>query len=396
MDSGLADKNESATEFDSTPSEDANLIIATSKIVPRVIVDRHDATISLLRGEGCFFFRGQCAFIPGDLKSVTLSFVGIGDHEHLSGLDFRSKTGMDAELGYLSTKVTLLYDVETITGSVFAIDPLGIRALQIVDGNGVRPRWFGSSKNVPITEHLVAFDTTEPLRARVDMYKIISITATAIKEIPGESRPGLSSPSLHTTDLWYPSIPSADLLLNDRSFQDIMKPEHGYMPLHWCKFGGPKGAYLRHIVEIALDDGLSPTAIEFRYSDQISIEPAYFSSYKRSPEEMESEPIDGPEGEYLQTVQVVRRGKWISALRVSHTPASSPIKKNIREWGIVDSHLFGSVGKYEEAPAEFKTLEATPGSTITGLYRSLRYTSREEEDNFGVISEMLDDLPALE
>ncbi|KAJ5918135.1 hypothetical protein N7454_010510 [Penicillium verhagenii] len=282
---------------------------------------------------------------------------------------------MDAELGYLSTKVTVLYDVETITGFVLAIDPRGIRALQIVDGNGVRSRWFGSSKNVPITERLVAFDTTEPLRVSVDMYKIISITATAIKEIRGESRAGLSSPSLHTTGLW--------------SFQDIMQPEHGYLPLHWCKFGGPKGAYLRDIVEIALSNGLYPSGIEFRYSDQLSIEPTYFSSYKRSPEEMDLEPIDGPGGEYLQTVEVARRASSVPGFKLITN------KRNILEWGYADSHLLGSVTHQTDPPSEFKTLEITPGSTITGFYRSLHYTSREV-DNFGVISEMLDDFPTLE
>jgi hypothetical protein len=57
--------------------------------------------------------------------------------------------------------------------------------------------------------------------------------------------------SLRATALWYPTVPSSDLCLNDESFTGESPLTAGYRPLVWIHFGGPNGTYLQSLTEIS-------------------------------------------------------------------------------------------------------------------------------------------------
>lgn len=163
--------NDSTTHYNDSYENESRLILAAANIqqphtLPRI--GSGDATYTVLR-RGCQTFRKQCASIPPDLTVVVMSFVGLGDYGHLSGLCFKSKNGTDSQLGYYTTESTDLFHVVNLRGFVLAIGPLGIRALQIIDNSGERSRWFGFPKNTPVTERLAAFDTTKPVQVSIDV-----------------------------------------------------------------------------------------------------------------------------------------------------------------------------------------------------------------------------------
>lgn len=107
--------------------------------------------------------------------------------------------------------------------------------------------------------------------------------------------------------------------LNEESFKDEPLVTGEYMPLHWAQFAGPKGAYLRHLIDISFSQFTYPATIKFQYNDS-SIEPAHFGLPESQDfPEMTTKHIDGPGGEYIQSVQVATR-RGICALKVSGMP----------------------------------------------------------------------------
>ena len=158
------DDDDLTTQFDAS-SDSESIITATAKIVQP---SPEDGTYPVFKA-GCRVFRRQQSFIPHDLIAIAFSFVGSEGHGHLCGLCFKSANGKDAQLGYSSAQDTVLYNVERLRGFVLSIDPRGIRALQVVDGNGARSPWFGYSENTPVTERLVAFDISKPVRVSIDV-----------------------------------------------------------------------------------------------------------------------------------------------------------------------------------------------------------------------------------
>lgn len=160
-----SDDTEPIAPSDISCDDESKLIEATAKIVQP---SAEDGTYPVFH-DGCRVFQRQHAFIPHDLVGVSMSFVGLGDHGHLSGLCFKSMSGADTQLGYFSSTSAVLCNVNDLSGFVLAIDPRGIRALQIVDRSGARSQWFGFSKDTPVTERLVAFDITKPVRVSIDV-----------------------------------------------------------------------------------------------------------------------------------------------------------------------------------------------------------------------------------
>lgn len=74
---------------------------------------------------------------------------------------------------------------------------------------------------------------------------------------------------MRATALWYPTVPSADLCLNDESFTGESPLTAGYRPLIWIQFGGPNGTYLQSLTEISATlSGGSIRSINFYYETE--------------------------------------------------------------------------------------------------------------------------------
>ncbi len=130
--------------------------------------------------------------------------------------------------------------------------------------------------------------------------------AIAELNLPHVPRPVAQGPSLRATALWYPTVPSPDLCLNDESFTGESPSAAGYQPLFWTRFGGPDGIYLRSLTEVCVTRLGGLCGIEFYYdTENIPTETrklgrrnfTEFSHVTRFP-------IDGPGGELIQTIDV--------------------------------------------------------------------------------------------
>jgi hypothetical protein len=141
-------------------------------------------------------------------------------------------------------------------------------------------------------------------------YKIVSL-ATA-----GSSTSHIQlvaqDPSLRATALWYPTVPSSDLCLNDESFTGESPLTAGYRPLIWIQFGGPNGTYLQSLTEISATlSRYSIHSIDFHYDTEEG--PKEVGKLGRSSirskrfwssSEIVRFSIDGPGGELIDSVEV--------------------------------------------------------------------------------------------
>lgn len=120
------------------------------------------------------------------------------------------------------------------------------------------------------------------------------------------STPLAQEPSLRTTALWYPEVPGLDLRLNDESFTGENPSASGYQPLFWTRFGGPNGIYLQHLTDVRLIQLGNICSIEFNYDREYiqkevgKLGRRPFTNFTR----VTQFPIDGPGGEFIQTVDV--------------------------------------------------------------------------------------------
>jgi hypothetical protein len=271
--------------------------------------------------EGCRLFQKQCASVPSDLSRIAFSITAVGNAEYITGIRLITSNGADIRLGYTAKGNELFLEVTAVKGFILAMGSRGIRALQVISGNGRTSKWFGCPKGSPATERLASFESISALEVGTDVspliiplmfyitdksqqgYKIVSL-AVAGQDLPRVPRPVAPGPSLRATALWYPTVPSPDWCLNDESFTGVIPSASGYQPLFWTRFGGPNGTYLRLLTEVCVTGMGGLCSIEFHYStDDIPTEvlklgrriPTEFGSVKRFP-------IDGPGGELIQAI----------------------------------------------------------------------------------------------
>ncbi|KAJ5113275.1 hypothetical protein N7456_001809 [Penicillium angulare] len=338
--------------------------------------------VGILRDD-CRALRRQHCSIPHDLSGIALYFVG-AEVQHLSGLCFKSKSGVDARLGYSSTERPVLYHTETLRGFALAIDNRGIRGLQVIDGNEHRSQWFGTTQDIPVTERLASLDTTEPLQITVDALKIVGMRSKYPRDILDESVTQNSS-SLRSTALWYPSVPSSAFCLNEQSFKGPIPPPTAFSPMHWVNFGGRKGTHLQYLTDISLGEFKYPASVKFQYEQDTLIEPLHFGVPETLDRyEYSANDIDGPGGEYIQTVHVAIRDKLCALKLITN-------KGREFECGTLEPPRPRRKGLDDPIPepepkAQFETINVAPGTIITGLYAGLDLMGFP---NFGVISEAI-------
>jgi hypothetical protein len=113
--------------------------------------------------------------------------------------------------------------------------------------------------------------------------------------------------------LWYPTVPSSDLCLNDESFTGESPLTAGYRPLIWIQFGGPNGTYLQSLTEISATlSRYSIHSIDFYYDTEEGLKEvgklgrSSIRSNKRfwGSSEIVRFSIDGPGGELIDSVEV--------------------------------------------------------------------------------------------
>ena len=139
-------------------------------------------------------------------------------------------------------------------------------------------------------------------------YKIVSIGAAGPDIDPNSLSGGHSLSrghplSLQSTALWYPSVPSPDLHLNDESLTGAHPCTAAYEPLIWTQFGGPKGASLHNLTEVRLNSFNELAGIEFDYKQTTPIDTMKLGRHDMTvPCDTQTLSIDGPGGEYIQRV----------------------------------------------------------------------------------------------
>lgn len=160
------------TDLHNSSPHDKSMDIAVTGFIdtPRQLpsVGPGDPTHSVLE-IGCQAFSEQYVYIPRDLIAICVFFVGLGSFGFLSGLRFKSACGADTQLGYSSAESQVVVNTKCLNGFCLATSQLGIRALQVVDGDGKRSSWVGSPQDMLLTEHLVSFDTNRPIQAKIDV-----------------------------------------------------------------------------------------------------------------------------------------------------------------------------------------------------------------------------------
>ncbi|KAJ5703944.1 hypothetical protein N7493_011082 [Penicillium malachiteum] len=318
--------------------------------------------------DGCRLLKTQHAHIPHNLDSISLSFIGVGDHGHLTGICLNSKDGIQTQLGYRFPKGTMVYKVEDLSGLVLAIDPKGVRAVKIVHRDEHCSDWFGFPEMTPVTERLRVVDATKPMHVSVDGYKIIGIAAHGPENVSDHSRLADTSPSLRSTALWYPAVPDKHISLNEQNLQETSTLTTKYMPLQWGYFGGPQGAYLQYLTGVSLSYFVNPLSIDFHYAVGSHIHRTQLGKVG-DPETDDTplRPIDGPEGEIIQSVQVAMCRGGICALKLK-TNNGTTFQCGTTSPPRPRAPFPGAPIPEREPEAEFETLTVAPNTTITGFY----------------------------
>lgn len=168
--------------------------------------------------------------------------------------------------------------------------------------------------------------------------------------------------SLRDAAFWYPSLPDADLDLNEEGFTAKELATTSYEPVHWTNFAGPNGEYLNYLTAISVfaDKG-SPKCIEFHYSNNDV--PWECRKVGRCTPSQQAEftkfDINGAEGERINYLTVYNRHNARS--KELGMVTSIEIMTNWGNW-----NLFGA-GDGSENAGEVSTV-AAEGFDIHGLY----------------------------
>ena len=107
-------------------------------------------------------------FIPKTLSKVAFSVVQAGEADYVVGL----RGGDEKQLGYCAEGRELFFEVRALTGFSVAVGPRGIRALQVICGDGTRSPWFGRSGDTPITGRLARSNCITALEVGFDVSSI--------------------------------------------------------------------------------------------------------------------------------------------------------------------------------------------------------------------------------
>lgn len=122
--------------------------------------------------EGCRLLFEQVVSIPEDLVSIAFSIAVDGNTEYLAGMRFISKDGGSIQLGYRNEYEELYYKVAALKGFIIAMGSRGLHGIRVLGADGSISKWFGSSKDSPVTERLGDIESTPALVIGFDVISI--------------------------------------------------------------------------------------------------------------------------------------------------------------------------------------------------------------------------------
>lgn len=123
--------------------------------------------------EGCRLFQKQSATIPSDLSRIALSTTAAGNVAYIVGMRLITSDGADVRLGYMAENNELFFEVTAVKGFVLAMGPRGLRALQVIGGDGRVSKWLGCPEESPVTERLAGFESIGALEVGVDVSPLV-------------------------------------------------------------------------------------------------------------------------------------------------------------------------------------------------------------------------------
>jgi hypothetical protein len=162
-------------------------------------------------------------------------------------------------------------------------------------------------------------------------FKMVLLTVPQDCERFVADEPSGSHLPLRSTGLWYPSVPASHLCLHDDSFACDGFSLLECRPLVHVMFGGPRGAYLKHLVGISIVvNHPAIVGIEFAYSGEDApfriLRACHSTAATNNLNEVHWS-VDGPGGERLTGMQVCSESKssrpaphvsrYIKSLKVS-------------------------------------------------------------------------------
>ncbi|KAK2813868.1 hypothetical protein FQN50_000269 [Emmonsiellopsis sp. PD_5] len=226
----------------------------------------------------------QKTILPSMISRIGASIVQIGNVSYVTGICFTSREGRTVSLGYFAPTTTTYVDVHGVKGIIPSTGLRGICAIQILSGDdNILSPWLGCPSrgaktrrlcfDEPISGISARFDVSETnlrldIRARNTQrlltyfveqnfkgFKMIIISAWGRRN-PIPKRLQRHNVFLNHA-LWSPDFPQPHQVLNKGYFgrwpTGSLFYTKEFEPIYHTSFGGPRGAYLRFLVQIAVD-----------------------------------------------------------------------------------------------------------------------------------------------
>ncbi|EJP66353.1 F-box domain containing protein [Beauveria bassiana ARSEF 2860] len=325
--------------------------------------------------------------VPPGPVIIGIAMVNTGIWDYITGIRIiRKADGQEQFAGFAFDSGEVLYSVAALHGFNVALGPHGVRALQIVGPQRDACSWIGRTEGVPISELLGVKKSVNRLRVTCDGYKITALSVYCDKtESTTSCEP--EDTNLRHTAVWYPKVPSEDLVLNDGSFTGLRPVSTTYQPISWIKFGGQRGKNLPHVKGVMIKfDNASLSGLQFVYDcDVPETGNAASESFGRcGPSKMEGAllfSIDGAAGERITSISV--------GLAVYENPDyPEHLRHGIIQYLTMSTNFdrTTSLGKKKDG-FRMKNVDVASGTTITGFYGHFAWG--DGLINLGVISEYL-------
>lgn len=154
-------------------------------------------------------------------------------------------------------------------------------------------------------------------------------------DIDSSPLPGGHPLSLRSTALWYPSISSPDLHLNDESLTGELPCTSMYQPLIWTQFAGLKGTNLYDLTELRLNSSHELVSLEFDYMqvdrrlETIKVGRHDMTEWGFGWDKTQTLPIHGPSGEYIERVYANTQRPYLPVEESLYSVKVSHISDNL-------------------------------------------------------------------
>ncbi|RDW65879.1 uncharacterized protein DSM5745_09618 [Aspergillus mulundensis] len=310
--------------------------------------------------------------VPPDVQKIGVSVLEDGETTYVAGIQLVHGSDQQIiQLGYVTTSASTTYtEVGSLDGLIVSVGSRGIHALQIVHSkNGSLSPWLGCPHSGAKTRRLAFPERVVALSVGLDGYKMVYIS------IWGRRMGGLKKQEQHEPImdnlLWFPELPDSTAHLNVSStFGSMDSSTKGFRPVICTSFGGPGGADLQSLIRVfATMNHSCLVNIGFGYKSEVTCCPQRMLSPNQSNVGIQSMEINGPEGEFIEKIEVGTRQcepDIISGLRLTTNRGRS-------------CTFTGSFCGCEQ----YTLLRTAAGTIPTGLYAT---QESEGFENMGIIS----------